>query len=90
MDFSQVFSIRVSLYDGNSFAARLLHDCRIGSSNSFRIRIIYVCDGLAWIQESVRVSTDDNIYLRTVFGDLLVFLVSGVSEGNDNIDALCL
>lgn len=35
-------------------------------------------------------STDDNIYLRTVFGDLLVLLVSGVSEGNDNIDALCL
>jgi len=88
MDLSQVLCVGICLHHRNFFSARL-HNCGgIGSSNSLRIGVSGIGHRLTCIQESVRVTTDDDVHLRAVLGYLLILLVTRVTQGDDDVDAL--
>lgn len=90
MNLAQVFGISIGLDHRHLLATVLNHCGGIGTSHRLGIGISGIGHGLTGVQEGVGMSTNHNVHLWTVLGNLLILLVARVTQSNDDINALGL
>lgn len=90
MNLAEVLGVSIGLNHRHLLATVLNHCGRIGTSHRLGIGISGIGHGLTGIQESMRMSTNHDVHLWAVLGDLLILLVARVTQSNDDINVLGL